>query len=215
MSSRNFFLISLAINLLLIAMLYRSCNKPCAEATVTRHWTDTVYVDESKVTPTITISRPQPRSVKKYTAIVAAPLTHSAGADSLAWGGEASAPNGADCNELVAYLDTLYEPDKYKAEIYELVTGNRIQSRRITFWPLVPQVVEHVEKTMPAKERIQLYLGVFAGIQASYTQKRVSVFNVGPQLVITEPHGLMLGYGFDARNNGHQLQLLYKIKLKR
>lgn len=205
-----FFIGSVALNVLLILLLFKGCNCNCPDAVVTKHTIDTVRVKVEDVKPSVITHVPVVKKILTPKILVPTlpPLNVS----------DNSIPLLRDtvinpCNFIVIYNDTTEEADKYRAIIEDTVTGNRITGRKISFFNLTPRIVETIEKTIPLKERVRLYAGVFAGVQGSYSQKQITGWSAGPELAVTFPVGAMVGYGYDARNNGHQLHFLYKIKL--
>lgn len=202
----------------LLLLLLRGCENNCPETTIVKKWTDTVYLTIYDVRPSITVKVPEAwRVVKKPKPAIVSPspvqgeslVSVKAGAS-----GYASAPFSA-CDETVVYTDTTEEANAYRAIIEDTLTGNRITGRRITFYDISPRITGHVEKTIPLKERVRLYLGLSVGFTASYTDKKISNINFGPEVFVTAPVGALVGYGFDARNNGHRLTFAWKIKLKK
>lgn len=208
-------LVSLLINGVLLFLLFKQYNCDCTQTTVTHQWTDTIFVKVRDVRPSVTVKVPEAyRVIKKPVAKTFAP-TAAQGSVSEGSGGSVTAPVFSPCSQTVVYSDTTEETNAYRAVIEDTLFENRITGRRITFWNLTPKLVEHIEKTTALKERVRVYLGLSVGFEASYKEKRVSNYNIGPEVFITEPHGVLLGYGYDAKNNGHRLTFAYKIKLRK
>lgn len=214
---------------LLMLLVLQTCQQPCPDAVITKHWTDTVFVKEKDVVPVIAESKPAPRKItttpkspkgdlkgKINSAFSLSGIASDSVSVSKSGGVLPSTPTlpETDCSALVEYEDTLYKPDLYKAILYEVVSDNKIQHRSIRFYNLMPGVIEHTEKTIPPRETVKVYAGAFSGFGRNYTGGKWN-WSIGPEVMLSVPFGLMAGYGFDAKNNMHQVQLLYKIKLKK
>lgn len=218
MQRPNYILLaSLAINVVLAIALFKGCNCNCPEVVAYKEWSDTVNRKPQDVKPVVITKKIKP---VKILPVAAAPVKSSAGVGSLSGFGECGSGRStpapySTCNDTAIYSDTTEEANAYLAVVADTITDNRIIGRSISFWNLSPVITKHTEKVITAKERIRVYLGLSVGFMASYTDKRLYNFNVGPDVFITEPHGVLLGYGFDARNNGHRLTFAYKIKLKK
>lgn len=184
-------------------MLLKGCNcQSCeVERTVIRTKTDTLYLPPDTASVRIT-AKPKPRRVLPYK-----PAHNDTALQPL-----------AECLDTVEYCDEYYEKDNYRAYVYETVVGNRIVDRQITWYNLKPREViittKEIERTISAKEGIRVYGGAMLGYSNRYAAN-IQRFSVGPSVAITIPQGLGISYSFDALNNGHAINLLYKIKLKK
>lgn len=235
--------VSVAFNLVMAVLLllcWRSCRPlPCPDGVVVKQWSDTVHVNEATAKPDMSESVPVVRSIKPTSNTThpnpsqegkskVSPFPVSVSAEGAGYcfsGTSAQLPPSplkggqedvsGNCSDLVQYEDTFYKADEYRAVLMEMVNNNRIISRKIAWQNLQPVITEHVEKTVPLKERVRIYLGLSVGFEASYAHKKVSNFNVGPDVFLTAPNGMLFGYGFDAKNNGHRVTFAYKIKLKK
>lgn len=221
-------IVSVLLNVVLLLLLgwqFKNYQNPCPDEEIVRQWIDTVYVTPAKVKPSIVVKVPEayrvitPKSpkgdFKSKTTNSNFSLIPAKGVVSVGSGSSVPAPVFSPCDETVEISDTTEIANDYRAIIIDTLNGNKIVGRGITFYNLHPIIAKHVEKIAPVKESIRVYLGITAGFEANYKEKRVSNFNLGPEIFITEPHGAMIGYGFDAKNNGHRLSFLYKIKLKK
>lgn len=216
--------ISIGINALLLVLLFlamRGCNSSPCEDALTIRYVDTIYKlvenvkpDVTEVVPVIRSVHRQPSTTNRQHISSLSPLV-SVSASAEGAGVVSGTPLENDCSALVQYEDTFYKPDEYRAILHELVNNNKIISRKISWWNLQPEIIKHVDKTIVPKERVRVYLGLSVGFEASYAAKKVSNFNVGPDVFITEPHGCLVGYGYDAKNNGHRVTFAYKIKLRK
>jgi hypothetical protein len=216
-----FYVGSVLLNIILLMFLLRCCsllNAPCENIReVVR--IDTVRVPENKVVPVVAHSNPKPKRVSfpRKAGVVNLPVSADDSVDVRVSGsGRSSASTVFNCTTDTAYYaDTIRKPDSFVAVVNDTLYDNRLQGRSIVFKNLSPTVVTTIERTVQAKERIRLYVGAFAGVQIDYRTRAVSNWTIGPELMLTIPQGAALHYGFDAKNNGHNIGLLYKIKLKR
>lgn len=206
---------SVLLNVILLVLLVRGCGVPnCPETVIIKHTIDTIRPDIDTITPQIVTSVPKPRNINKRSEpIAAAQDSFSCVSGFHEAGGAMSATSS--CFDEVSYSDTTEVKDSYRAIINEVVQDNRIKSRELVFYNLTPRIVETIEKIQPQRERVRVYAGFFAGVQGSYTRKQITGWSAGPELMLTMPVGAAVGYGYDARNNGHQLHFLYKIKLRK
>jgi hypothetical protein len=201
-----------AILAVIIFFLLRGCGAPCPEGVVIKHTIDTIRVKPDQVTAVTASYKPTIRKVIK---------AHTAAPDSFFHGAVVSGSGRSTpaahffCNDTVIQSDTLMQPDNYWLAFADTVAGNSIIGKGVQFKNLSPRIVETITKTITLKEKVSVYLGISAGFEASYKEKRVSNFNIGPEVIITEPHGVLLGYGYDVKNNGHRLLFAYKIKLRK
>ena len=208
------------IGTLLGTLMMKSCTVPCPEAIITKQWADTSRPDVKTVVPQVTETKPVPRTITRRKTDLRNSAFSPAGGDSglisVSRGGDlhTTPTTTADCSEMVEYSDTLHKPDAYTAILYEVVSENKIQHRSIRFYNLTPTITQHTEKIIPQRERVKVYAGAFSGFGRNYTGGRWN-WSIGPEVMVSVPFGLMAGYGFDAKNNMHQVQLLYKIKLRK
>ena len=212
-------LMSVGLNIVLaIALLLclKQCgNQPCPDATVITKWTDTVFVNEKTAHTDTAILTPIVRVIHKHKNNNDTSLSFSPTVSVFIPGSAENTTRTSsfyDCADTIEYSDTTYRKNEYRAVIHEQISGNKIIQRKLLFTNLSPQIVEHIDKIIPQRERVRVYLGVMAGFEASYSQKKISNFNLGPELIVTEPHGALLEYGYDAKNNGHRIVFAWKIK---
>jgi hypothetical protein len=211
----------MAINVILLIILFKGCNCVDCEVVGERRWTDTIRTENPPVVVIDDVPTPKkiiPRKNIKA-SILSAVLQNSEGSlpAMVAHSTDSSdrlSGASVDCDDLVEYDTTYYEVDNYRIRLQEWVMNNRIINRKINHQNLKPSIVEHVEKTIEKKKTIEVFAGAFGGFQRPYSGGAWN-WTVGPEVFIEEPHGVVVGYGFDAKNNGHAVHLLYKIKLKK
>lgn len=204
-------LASFALNVLLIIAiiaLLRGCGSaPCLEAehTIERH-SDTVYIARNEPAQRIT-DYPVPKAIRPYV------LPRQTDTVVLAYTEQVA----GICSDTVEYCNDYDSANVYRAHVYELVSGNRIIWRDISWQNTAPErvITNTVKETIVQrdKEKLRLYAGAFVGFSRPYNPSEGNRWSIGPSLLLTEPHGIAIGYGFDARNNGHLVNLYYKIKL--
>lgn len=207
--------------MLSIVMMARFCRSNCPEGVTVK--THTVQTKPTEPVLKTFVSYPQPKEItaaasprKKGPHMDGAGVSGTvAGAPAVFLCEEDSDPFSHICDTVFVYNDTTLIPDTAMIVVEEQIQCSRINRRRVTYHHLLPHTVTYIDRTTPARERIRFYGGLQGGIRRPYADGARTAWAFGPALLLTEPHGMAVGYGFDAVQNGHQVQLLYKIKLKR
>lgn len=204
-------LISIALNVVLLAFLLRCCSlqPPCAEQSPDiKVKVDTIRPNLKDVKPIVISTRPEPVKVLPVRGFFG--VTDSSGAQCPA----ACLPQHLD---TAIYYDSLHVPDSYAASFTDTITGNRLTGRTVRFYNLTPVIKETITVTNRHTEKIGVYAGGFAGARFAYGQpaiNKITGWSAGPAVLVTFPKGVAVQYGFDALNNGHSAAALFKIRLK-
>jgi len=214
---------SVVLNVVLLMFLLRCCSllqEPCLQTEKETVRIDTVRVNEAKAPVAVAHSKPKPKRVlpiRKAGVVNQPPSPDTVRMDVRVSGsGRSSASTVFYCpSDTAYYADSIRKTDSFSAVVYDTVFDNRIQGRSISFKNLTPTTTTTIERVVKERERIRLYVGAFAGVQIDYRTRGVSNWTIGPEMMLTIPQGAALRYGFDAKNNGHLLGVLYKIKLKK
>ena len=223
-----------AVVTVLLILCLRQCEllERCGEGgAVVSIQRDTVYVPDTVYTSEIHIPKPRftRQQLRNYIANGTLPVRTNASSllienDTVPspWGESRGAVTvlGAletPCTDTVFYTDTLARANDYTAILQEQVSGNQIVGRRFQHYNTKPAttITETITKQLPPKpETVRVYLGLMAGFSKPYGTAQWN-WNVGPEVLLTTPIGLAANYSYDAKNNGHSVGLMYKIKLRK
>lgn len=210
-----------AIAILLVTVL-QQCSKleNCCECTGSKARVDTIPVHDTLFTEQITVPKPRftRQQLKEYIQHGTLPARDSVSSVFVTTvlpqpGGSGTLTVDA-CSDTVYYIDTMSRKDDYLVVMEEHISGNKITFRKFDHANLKPEIRTTITNTVMKKETVRVYAGAFAGFNKPYNAGQWN-WIVGPQLQVTIPIGLSAGYGFDAKNNGHVVNLLYKIKLRK
>jgi hypothetical protein len=211
---------SIALNVLLLittgALFSMWMNKPCPECydsgiTVTHH--DTTFIKVAKEI-VVYAGTPTPKKILKS-------VLHSAGkAEGGAMGVAAIPPpldtSGAyargykdatlaivdwmhDCSDSSVYDTTIVSDDNWRLYLKEVVTGNRIEYRRLSIADYRPVITTTV--TVVKKEKWKFYLGG----SFTFNQREYNRWGAGPSLALAIPKIGEVDYYFDAKNFSHTI----------
>lgn len=218
------FIVSLLLNGTLAYFLISCHTQPCAEV-LSRKWTDTVYVNENKVPATVEVSKAKVKPKKVYSTTPAGTGTVVSlvgeGASSRPAAPHLSLPAAhalniiteGPCNDSVYVFERIFRIERnYTATLVDTFQHNEIIGWSFTHKNLKPQITEH--EVIVKKPKVAVYIGAFGGFSRPYNSTQAWNWTLGPEVFISTPMGLMAGYGFDAKNNGHTVHLNYKIRLK-
>lgn len=213
-----FFAASVALNVLFAVLFFRGCNDTCVDSIVEIVTHDTVYPPD--VLKPIKVTIPEAYTAVPKNKFIA---THTSASNSSVFRVTGVSPaHGASpvfspspCDSVYMASDTIFEENNFRAVILDTLMNNKVFGRGFLFANLKPEITTTIEKTITLKEKVKVYVGLFAGVQGSYTKKEITNWSAGPELMVTMPVGAAIGYSYDAKNNGHLLHAQFKIKLKK
>jgi hypothetical protein len=202
-------IISIGVNILLLLLLavsiavgvkacYRQCP-PASDTTVINYRDSIIPV---KDTTAHTILSGTPKLIKSVPASLSSPAPLSVAAVEA-------------CTDTNYYCHDTSVADGYKANVSAVVTGNHLIQLDVKYVSFKPEVIRIKEVTrtiveQPKSAMFKVYGGAFGMIGQQPGQ-----WGIGVKADVVINDGYMIGYGFDVKNQTHQIEVLMKIKFRK
>lgn len=198
-------IISLAVNVLLLLLLGAACvvavtesrrQCPPVEASTVIEYRDSIVYRRD--TTAHTILRGAPKLTK-----------HTPAAQPAAPCDPVYLAQQESCADSNFYCKDTAVPNQYKASASAIVTGNKLVSLDISYADLHPDTmrIKEVTTTVVEHPRSPLFK-VYAG---AFGMGRKDYWGLGLKADLVIQDKYMVGFGFDAKNQSYQAELLYKL----